>query len=145
MTQTVRVIGRGPVVLVDDSVSDAYLAQRCFERSKLDNEFKWLESGPDLLDYLAEVKDGDAEMPALVLLDINMPGMDGYDALAAVRGTPGFEHVPIIMMLTNSNDPQDRDKATSMGANGFYTKPADIHDYVAYFDSLTNAAPGQSH
>lgn len=122
--------------MVDDSESDAFLARKCYERSKLVNELVNLSSADALLDYLEAVRAGAKTMPALVLLDINMPDKSGFDALVEIRAKPDFEAVPMITMLTNSDDPRDARKSSELGADGFVTKPGDINRYIAFFDSL---------
>lgn len=136
MSTAPKIVGTGPVVMVDDSESDAYLARRCFEKSSVENEFVWLKSGGELLDYLEKVQAGELPMPGLVLLDINMPGIDGFEALASIRSVPDFRKIPIITMLTNSNDPSDVAKSEELGANGYFTKPSDIAEFVEFYDSL---------
>lgn len=136
MSEAARIAGSGPVVMVDDSESDAFLARKCFERSSVPNEFVWLKSGEELIDFLGKVRTGKSPMPAVVLLDINMPGIDGFEALANIRSEPDFREIPVITMLTNSNDPRDVKKSQDLGANGYFTKPSDIDDFVAFYDSL---------
>jgi CheY-like chemotaxis protein len=72
-----------------------------------------------------------------VLLDVNMPGMDGFSTLDLVRQTRGFEHVPPILMLSNSDDPRDIERARKLGAE-FVTKPSSMEVYTAFFDGLSN-------
>lgn len=138
MTHSVKIVGDGPVVMVDDSDMDTFLAKRCYERSGLTNEFMGLESAAALLNYLADVNDGVKPMPALILLDINMPVIDGFEALAKIRGVGTFAKLPVISILSNSDDPREAEKALQLGANGFFTKPSNINDYVAFFDSLAS-------
>lgn len=136
MTADIKAVGDGPVVMVDDSESDSFLARKCYERSKLTKEFLTLPSAQALIDYLDGVRAGTEIMPALVLLDINMPGKNGFDALAEIRANPDFHDIPIITMLTNSDDPRDAKKSVELGADGFFTKPSDIVEYIRFFDSL---------
>jgi CheY-like chemotaxis protein len=75
-------------------------------------------------------------MPAVVLLDINMPGLDGFEVLQRIREREAFAQLPVIMMLTNSDNPRDIERAAELGANGFQTKPATMKEYVRFFDSL---------
>lgn len=122
--------------MVDDSESDAYLARKCYEKSVASNEFIWLKSGEELIEFLDKVRSDVAPMPAVVLLDINMPGIDGFEALATIRAVPVFKEVPIITMLTNSNDPRDIEKSRKLGSNGYFTKPSDISDFIDFYNSL---------
>jgi CheY-like chemotaxis protein len=125
-----------PVIMVDDSDDDILLARLCYDASSMKNPFVPLTSGQALLAYLDGVEAGENEMPALVLLDINMPGLDGFEVLSRVRNRPMFANEPIIMMLTHSDYPADEATSRDLGANGFKTKPFERTKYIAFFDSL---------
>ena len=126
----------GPVIMVDDNDSDIVLARFCYQDARLPNPFVGMHSGAELLDYLEAVVAQTAVMPAIVLLDINMPGMSGFEVLARMRARPEFQRMPIIMMLTHSDYPEDESKAHELGADGFHTKPFLVREYVAFFASL---------
>jgi CheY-like chemotaxis protein len=129
-----------PVVIVDDNVDDTRTAQRCYQRSKLTNPMICFGSGEDFLVYLDQVKDGLQPLPVLVLLDIRMPRMDGFDVLKAIREQESFRAVPVVMMLTNSDYDKDVERSAQLGANGYKEKPSTIADYVAFFDALVPQA-----
>lgn len=133
---TLKVSNANPIVMVDDNPGDAELARICCERSRIDNDWLWFDSGPTFLDHLALVRAGTTVMPALVLLDINMPVMSGLEVLEQVRADDFFGQLPIFCMLTSSADSRDRQAAERLGASGFVTKPGRIADYVAFFDGL---------
>ncbi len=126
----------GPIVMVDDSPDDILIARRCYRRAGLHNPFVTLDGGTALLAHLDEVDAGVAPMPALVLLDINMPDMNGFEALSRVREKAAFRELPVVMMLTNSDDPHDRERARQKGASGLQIKPTRVVDYVGFFKSL---------
>ena len=125
-----------PIVMVDDNPGDAELAKICCERSAVRNPWLWFDHGAAFLEHLERVRAGSEVMPALVLLDINMPLMSGMEVLTRVREDHYFRDLPIFCMLTSSGDPHDRAEATRLGASGFVTKPEHIADYVGFFDSL---------
>lgn len=122
----------GPIVMVDDSEMDLDICRRFYEYSKLENPFLGLRSGIELLSYLEEVRAGNAVYPALVLLDINMPKLNGFDTLERVRAQGDFREVPIIVMLTNSDNPKDVEKALQLGANGYEAKHFEVDAFVAF-------------
>jgi CheY-like chemotaxis protein len=127
---------QGPVIMVDDNEGDLTIARTCFRRSVLVNPWISFTSGPAFLDHLEEVRARRAPMPALVLLDINMPELSGLEVLARVRSTPFFKDLPLFCMLTSSTDPHDRARAKELGCSGFVVKPEEPEDYVAFFDTL---------
>ena len=129
-------VQQGTVVLVDDSETDLLVATKCYEKSGLPNDLRTLMSGAEFLAYLDAVEAGEEPFPGLVLLDINMPGLDGFEVLRRTRARPAFADLPIFVMLTNSDDPNDIEEAFACGANGFQVKPTRIRDYVAFFESL---------
>ena len=126
----------GPVAMVDDNPGDRVLAKLCFDRSRLAGDWGEFSGGRSFLDHLEAARRDEAAIPRLVLLDINMPDMTGFEVLEAVRADPFFDEVPIICMLTSTADPRDHERAKASGASGFFTKPHDIDDYVRFFDSI---------
>lgn len=128
--------GSGPILMVDDSEDDRYIAARCYRKSRLEREFVTLESGESLLGYLEEVLAGSAPMPAIVLLDVNMPALDGFQVLQRMRARSEFAEVPVVVMLTHSDDPEDAAWSLEQGANAYRTKPSDLAEFVSFFDSL---------
>ncbi|MDQ8204177.1 response regulator [Pelagicoccus sp. SDUM812003] len=126
----------GPIVMVDDSETDLDIARRFYEFCDLENDFVTLSSGDDLLDHLGAVERGDAPFPMLVLLDVNMPGMDGFETLSRIRKAEAFREAPTILMLTNSDNPRDIERAGELGANGYQPKHFELKKYVDFFNSL---------
>lgn len=121
-----------PVVMVDDNEMDLDICRRFYEFSKLENPFLELRSGLELLAYLEGVRAGTAVYPALVLLDINMPQLSGFETLKRVREQADFQEVPIIVMLTNSDNPKDIEMAMKLGANGYEAKHYEVDRFVAF-------------
>jgi CheY-like chemotaxis protein len=126
------------IVMVDDSETDIFLARRCYRRSKLTNEWLSFDAPQAFLDHLGRVKAGEAPMPALVLLDINMPRLTGFDVLECTKADPYFETLPVFVMLSHSDLVEDRERASALGASGCVTKPNDLAAFTAYFDSLVD-------
>lgn len=134
--QGVKIVNQNEVIMVDDSEGDIFLARECFDLSRLTNPWRAFTNGPAFLTYLGAVRLEEAPMPAVVLLDLNMPGMSGLEVLERTRSDPHFEELPVFCMLTSSSDPRDRARAEELGATGFVTKPGTFDAYVAFFDSL---------
>lgn len=126
----------GPIVMVDDEELDIEAAQRGLQKSELENEFLSFNDGQPFLDYLEEVKAGKSGYPALVLLDINMPLMSGFEVLTIVRSEAEFAEIPIVSMLTSSTHDADQERALEVGANDYLIKPSNYNDYTEFFNAL---------
>lgn len=125
-----------PVVMVDDSDTDQDIARHVYKRSILKNPFITFWDGSSFIDYMESVRLGHRPMPALVLMDVNMPMLSGYETIENLRSEEMFSTIPIVIMLTNSDSPKDREKAQNVGANGFQTKFSDIEAYTRFFDEF---------
>ena len=93
-------------------------------------------SAASLFAYLEDVKTKKARVPALLLLDITMPGIDGHEALAKVRSDASFKELPFIAMFSHSSLEADRERAMAIGANGYQVKPISSLEYIDFFNSL---------
>jgi len=132
----IKLSSDGPVVMVDDNGGDIFFVERCYDASKVDNDFLSFRRGQDFLSMLEQVKAGRKTMPSLVLLDLNMPGMNGLDVLTNVRADPYFHEMPIFCVLTSSRDPRDKQRAADLNVSGFFTKAATMEEYISFFDGL---------
>ena len=132
----IKLSSDGPVVMVDDNGGDIFFVERCFDASKVDKEFLSFRRGQDFLTMLEQVKAGQKTMPSLVLLDLNMPGMNGLDVLSTVRADHYFDEMPVFCVLTSSRDPRDKHSAEALHVSGFFTKAATMEEYISFFDGL---------
>jgi CheY-like chemotaxis protein len=123
------------VLLVDDSRVDAMLVKEALD-SMGRVRLHVVRSGIDALAFLNRVgRYADAPRPQLVLLDINMPRMNGHEALARIRAEPQLAGLAVVM-LTSSRAADDRDKATALGADEFVTKPVGYDAFAETVRSL---------
>ena len=124
------------ILLVEDREDDVLLVRRAL---RLFNPFFIVRNGEDALAYLEGVgKYGNRDeypLPHIMLLDLKMPRMDGFEVLRAVRGRPEFDALRIIV-LTSSEDQQDVNKAYDLGANSFVVKPSGFDQYATMLGSL---------
>lgn len=127
-----------PIVMVDDNEIDLDLARRFYKFSDLQNPFISFSSGMQFLEHMEQVKRGEVAVPCLVLMDINMPEMNGFETLSEIRKQPEFADIPVVVMLTNSDNPADIRKSQQLGANGFQTKQFEFNKYVSFFNSLAS-------
>lgn len=89
-----------------------------------------------MLKHMEAVRSGAEPVPALVLMDINMPELNGFETIRELRSVSDFSKIPVIVMLTNSDSDQDLERSLEVGANGFQTKDFDIARYTEFFNSL---------
>ncbi len=114
------------ILMVDDDPEDVFLTRHAFRKGKLANDFRSVENGQEMLDYLRNeggYTDAAANpRPHIILLDINMPMMNGFDALENMRKDPLICEIPVIMMTT-SRDHVDVSRSYSKGASSYISKP----------------------
>lgn len=126
------------IVLVDDDEVDAHFFKRCLETSELQNQFLFFDCGRLFLDHMANVRAGVVAMPALVLLDINMPGLSGFDVLEELRNYEEFKSIPIVALYTNSDSTRDKARAERLNAD-FKEKFSSRADGVSFLNSLAHS------
>ncbi|HEY9652652.1 MAG TPA: response regulator [Coleofasciculaceae cyanobacterium] len=118
------------ILLVEDSPSDANLTIREFSKAKIANNLHWVEDGEAAMEYLHQQGEyANAPRPDLILLDLNLPGMDGREVLAEVKSDHDLKRIPVVV-LTTSNDEQDVLHSYNLNANCYVTKPIDIEQFI---------------
>ena len=127
------------ILLVEDNLSDIALTQRAFAKSHIANELIVAEDGQAALDYLfATGKHTDrdvSQVPALVLLDLKLPGVDGLEVLRQIRLDPRTSRLPVVI-LTTSKEEQDVTQSYDMGANSYIRKPVDFTQFIQAVEHL---------
>lgn len=121
-----------PILLVEDSPKDLELTLLALERSQLANEVIVVRDGEEALDYLharGPFEQRSAGNPAVVLLDLKLPKVDGLEVLQEVRSTPALRSVPVVM-LTASREEQDLLRSYSLGVNAYVVKPVEFREFV---------------
>ena len=121
-----------PILLVEDNPNDLELTLVALERSQLANEVIVLRDGAEALDYLrqtAEWSDRPAGNPAVILLDLKMPKVDGLEVLQIVRATSDLKSIPVVM-LTSSREEQDLLRSYELGVNAYVVKPVEFREFV---------------
>ena len=118
------------ILLVEDSPVDVLLVHEAFAAAMLDIRVNVVSDGVEALEYLHRRGDyGEAMRPGLILLDWNMPRMNGYELLASLKGIEEFKSIPVVV-LTTSRDIGEMTSAYERGANCFITKPVDFESFV---------------
>lgn len=120
------------ILLAEDDDGHAELIERNLRRIGLGNDIVRLADGSEVLDYLAGYGAGAGRGPAspvLLLLDINMPEVDGVEVLTVIRASERLQRIPVIM-LTTTDDPREIDRCYALGCNAYVTKPIDYEDFA---------------
>jgi CheY-like chemotaxis protein len=127
------------ILLVEDNPSDVGLTQRALAKARIANEMIVAEDGEEALDYLwstGKYSERDAsELPALVLLDLKLPGISGLDVLRLIRGDARTRRVPVVI-LTTSREDQDVASGYDLGVNSYIRKPVDFNQFAAAVEQL---------
>ncbi|HUB24936.1 MAG TPA: response regulator [Tepidisphaeraceae bacterium] len=113
------------ILLVEDNPDDEALTRRALQKNKILNELVVARDGVEALDYLL----GDHPRPAVVLLDIKLPKIDGLEVLRRVRCEDRTKTMPIVI-LTSSKEEQDLVAGYSLGANSYIRKPVDFGEFI---------------
>lgn len=124
------------IVLVDDDEVEIMIARKNLARSRLRNPLLTFQSGGAFLAHMGEVKAERHPIPSLVLLDLRMPLLDGFEVLERLRSDQAFSEIPVILIFSNSNNESDVAKSAALGADGYWVKPTSSEGYVALFDRL---------
>jgi CheY-like chemotaxis protein len=126
------------ILLVEDSANDVALALAALEEINLANEVVVVRDGQQALDFLhregqySERVDGN---PAVVLLDLKLPKVDGIEVLAQVKNDPELKQVPVVM-LTSSREERDLARSYGLGVNAYVVKPVAFPDFVSALKEL---------
>jgi CheY-like chemotaxis protein len=118
------------ILLVDDNPGDLELTQIAFEQAGVKAHFQTAINGAVALNILRKlVEDLSLPRPNLVLLDLNMPKVSGFEVLSYLKKEPSLKAIPTII-LTTSNSPHDRNRTTAMGADDYLVKPSQFDEFV---------------
>lgn len=123
------------ILLVEDSHADAEMTIDALHEANLANPIVHVEDGADALDYLHQrnaFADRDAGAPAVVLLDIQMPRMNGLEVLREIRSDAELRHIPVVI-LTSSREERDVARSWDLGVNAYVVKPVDAQQF---FDAV---------
>ena len=118
------------VLLVEDDPGDVLMTREAFEENKVANRLAVVSDGESAMAYLR--KEGtyaDAPTPDLVLLDLNLPRMDGREVLAAMKGDQALQSIPVVV-LTTSEAEEDVLRSYALHANAYVTKPVDFQRFI---------------
>jgi two-component system response regulator len=116
-----------PILLVEDNPDDQALTLRALKKNNLANEVVTAEDGVKALEYLNNASD--SELPALVLLDLKLPKVDGMEVLRQIRGNEKTRRLPVVV-LTSSKEERDLLETYNLGVNSYVRKPVDFNQFM---------------
>jgi CheY-like chemotaxis protein len=124
--------GLGRILLVEDDPKDVELTLTALDEYNLANEVVVVRDGEEALDYLycrGSFKTRDRQNPAVMLLDLKLPKVDGLEVLKTVRGNGKLRLIPVVV-LTSSREEKDMVASYQLGVNAYVVKPVDFHEFV---------------
>ena len=126
------------ILLVEDNEGDIFLTTEALNESKITNKLSTVRDGWEAMQFLE--KKGDYKQistPDLILLDVNLPKMNGHEVLIAVKSNENFKHIPVIMLTTSSSE-KDIYQSYKNYVNCYITKPVDAADFLKVVSSIEN-------
>jgi two-component system response regulator len=121
-----------PILMVEDDENDIIMTQRAFERYNLRNTLYVARDGEEALDFVyqrGKYQDSAAPKPGLILLDINLPKMDGIEVLRHLKGDSDMRRIPVVI-LTASRREKDKVESYKLGVNSYIVKPLDFSKFI---------------
>lgn len=123
------------ILMVEDSDADVWLFKEALRRSELDFELERFTDGEACIESLASHS---APLPDLIVIDLNMPKIGGFEILKTVREDQRFASVPVAI-VTSSSSERERQRSVSLGANAFIVKPLNLRDFLITVGSSVKA------
>lgn len=121
------------ILLVEDNPEDVRLTKRALKKNNIGNELVVLADGVEALEYLIKASEVEAgksgSLPAVTLLDLKLPRMDGLELLKEIRSHERLKRLPVVI-LTSSKEQQDILKSYDLGANSYIRKPVDFEQFT---------------
>ena len=126
------------VLLVEDDIFDTMTAEKSFVKFSVPHKLHTAFNGEEALDQLLGRNGAEAlrPLPEVILLDLNMPRMNGIEFLTELRANPEFQHIPVFITTTSSME-EDRADTKNLGVSGYILKPLDFETSTDLSDSLS--------
>jgi CheY-like chemotaxis protein len=129
----------GTILMVDDDPDDFFLARDAFRETGIPGDFQLVADGEELMDYLYRrgkfLSLQNSPLPNLILLDLNMPKKDGWEALTEIKKDPDFRRIPVVVFTTSKED-EDISCSYELGASSYITKPTTFDALVELMKKL---------
>ena len=115
------------ILLVEDNPQDVEITRRALEKGQVKNRLTVARDGQEALDILDAIKGDDP--PSLILLDLNMPRLNGIEVLQVIKADPNLRRIPVIVLTTSTRE-EDVVRAYDLGVNTFISKPVRFEDFM---------------
>jgi CheY-like chemotaxis protein len=135
---TYRKSNRLTILVADDDADDRMFMEQALRQTGYQHDIQFVEDGEELLDYLrrqGRFSEANAPWPNLLMLDLNMPRINGFQALEAIKADPDLRRLPVVIMTTSTAD-EDVMKTYNLGVNSFITKPFNFHRLVEMIGAM---------
>ncbi len=124
------------ILLIEDNQGDVVLTLEALEEGKIKNSVAVVRDGQEAIQYLTRSSPYEtANLPDLILLDINLPKIDGKEVLSFIKSTPSLKKIPVVMLTTSSSE-KDIVDAYEANANCYITKPVDINKFFEVVQAI---------
>ncbi|WP_020606601.1 response regulator [Spirosoma spitsbergense] len=126
------------ILIADDDTDDRLFIEKAFRQNGYTQAITFVEDGEELMEYLyryGRYNEQNAPWPNLLILDLNMPRKNGFQALGEIKDDPKLRRLPVVVMTTSSAD-EDVLKTYNLGVNSFVTKPFNFNRLVEMVDAL---------
>ena len=133
MAEIMENVRLATVLLVEDNPAEQNLARRALAKGVMQCDLRVVSDGEEAMDYLLHrgpyVDPGQSPRPHLILLDLNMPKLDGRQVLERIKSDPVLQTIPVVVLTTSRQD-EDIARSYELGCNSFISKPVEIHDFL---------------
>jgi CheY-like chemotaxis protein len=126
------------ILLVEDNEGDILLTREALEEAKILTRLSVTKDGKEAIDFLTrQGKYPDAQLPDLLLLDVNLPKKNGHEVLQYIKGDDNLKHIPVIMLTTSSSE-RDINLSYNNYANCYITKPVEVNEFLQVVATIEN-------
>jgi two-component system response regulator len=117
------------ILLVEDNPDDVEITRRALEKGRVRNELTVARDGQEALDILSAAKNGETPCPGLILLDLNLPKVDGHEVLEKIKADPKLKRIPVVVLTVVTRE-EDVVRSYDLGVNTYITKPVRFEDFI---------------
>ena len=125
------------ILVAEDDLDDRFMLQTVFEEKEIKARLEFVNNGLELISYLKQIKEdnGILHYPKFILLDLNMPKMDGRQTLLEIKNDPEYKKIPVIIFSTTNNE-VEINRCYELGANTYVVKPSNYTNFLTSVDTI---------